>query len=181
MANQICISNIMCINTYFIIIILVSVLLYTIMLKQKSKEIIKKVYIDTASKLIEKRPQDERPELYRKVYDKLEEPTRLYDNRINIRTRGELPSYQNIGYLYREESDPTYNPEDKNRFALYGRPTYSGSDTWEYYITDQDVKITLSNKKEIMTGDEVSITGFAGKWKAHINDYQEYRYIPYIY
>ena len=180
--NQICIPKLMCVNTYFIILILAIVIIYTIRMKQKTKEIIKKVYVDTGSKIIENRyPQDQRPNLYRQLYDKLEEPKREYDNRINIRTRGELPSYQNIGYVYREESDPSYNPDEKNRVALYGRPEYSGADKWEYYITDDDIKITLDNTREIYTGDKVSIKGFAGEWTAHVNEYKEFKYIPFVY
>jgi len=183
MANKICIPGVMCINTYAIIIILLVVVVYTIRMKQKTKEIVKKVYVDSAKKLIAKRPQDEQPGLYRKMYDKLEEPTREYPGiPINIRTRGELPSFQNVGYIYRTESDPTYNPDDVNRFALYGRPEYSGADKWEYYVSGADnIKIKLSNNKEIYSGDTVSLTGFAGNWIAHINEFAEFRYIPFVY
>ena len=178
MPNQVCIPNLFCVNTYFII----SVLLFVIVYVYLSKRTNKKIYIDTAKKFIETRPQDERPGLYRKVYDKLEEPTRQYDNRINIRTKGEQPSYQNIGYVYRDETDPLYNADEVNRIALYGRPDYMGADRWEYYALSGDgIKIILDNKNEIYTDDTVSIKGFAGDWTAHVNDYQEFKYIPYIY
>ena len=181
MSNQVCISNLICLNTYFIIVILLVVISYVILMKQKTKSIIKKAYVDTARQLINKYPQDKRQGLYRQMYDKLEEPRREYDNRINIRTRGELPSFQNIGYVYRDESDPSYNPDEKNRLALYGRPTYEGSDTFEYYIIENDIKMKLSNNKEIYTDDKVVVKGFSGEWTAEINDYTQYRYIPYVY
>ena len=179
MPNQICIPKVACVNTNVIIIILVVVVVYVLRMKQT----IKKVYIDTASKIIQKRPQDDQPGLYRKMYDKLEEPTRLYPGtNINIRTKGELPSFQNVGYIYRTESDPTYNPDDINRFALFGRPEYSGADKWEYYVTGADnIKIKLSNNKEIYSGDKVSLQGFAGDWLVHINEFQEFKYIPFVY
>ena len=178
MPNQVCIPNLFCVNTYFIISVLVFVIVYIFLSKRTNK----KIYVDTATKFIESRPQDERPGLYRKVYDKLEEPTRKYDNSINVRTRGEQPSYQNIGYVYRDETDPLYNADEVNRIALYGRPDYTGSDRWEYYVLASDgIKIILDNKKEIYTDDTVAVKGFAGDWTAQVNDYQEYKYIPFLY
>ena len=186
MVNQICIPKLMCINTYFVIIILSVVLLYTIRMKMQTKEIIKKVYVDTASKLIEGRPQDQRPDLYRQMYDRLEQPSKTYVPSgggvpINIPTRGPEVSFQTVGYVYREESDPSYNPDEKNRASLYGRPTYGGSSVWEYYVIIDDIKIELSNNREISSGDVVSIKGFAGDWKAEIYEDKTFRYIPYIY
>jgi len=176
---KVCIPGVMCVNTYAIIIILLIVVAYTLRMKQT----VKKVYVDTAKKIIAKRPQDEQPGLYRKMYDKLEEPTRQYPGTaVNVRTQGALPSFQNVGYIYREESDPSYNPDDVNRFALYGRPDYAGADKWEYYVSGSDnIKIKLSNTKEIYSGDTVSLQGFAGSWITHVNEFQEFKYIPFIY
>jgi len=181
--KQLCIPNLFCVNYSFIIIVLLVVLLYVTLVQRKTKEIIKKVYVDSAKKVISRHPQDDQPGLYRKMYDKLEEPTRIYPGTpINIRTQGALPSFQNVGYIYREESDPSYNPDDVNRFALFGRPDYAGADKWEYYISGSDnIKIKLSNTKEIYSDDTVSLTGFAGDWLVHINDFAEFKYIPYIF
>lgn len=180
--NEFCIPNLFCVNYYFIVIILLISLIYIALNKMKSTEIVKKVYIDKASEQIDKRPQDERPDLYRKLYDKLEEPTRKYLP-INIPTRGETLPYQVVGYVYREETDANYNPEDVNRMILYGRPEYRGSTRYEYYITlpDDLIKIPLDNKEEIFTGDIVSVKGFTGDFIAEVYEYQQYKYIPYIY
>lgn len=182
MTNQICIPKLMCVNTYFVILILAVVLLYTFNMKRK----VKKVFVNKASDFIESRPQDQRPDLYRQMYDKLEQPSKTYVPSsggvpINIPTRGPELSFQSIGYVYREETDPTYNPDEKNRAMLYGRPTYSGSNVWEFYVIIDDIKIELSNNREIFSGDVVSIKGFAGDWKAEIYEDKTYRYIPYLY
>lgn len=181
--KQFCIPNLFCVNYSFIIIVLLVVLLYIVLIQRKTSNIVKKVYIDSGKKLINRHPQDDQPGLYRKLYDKLEEPTRLYPGTaINIRTKGELPSFQNVGYIYRTESDPFYNSDDVNRFALYGRPDYAGADKWEYFISGSDnIKIKLSNTKEIYTSDTVSVTGFAGNWVVHINTFQDFKYIPFLY
>lgn len=175
------------VNIYFVIIIVLIVLLVIQQNKKQHKEIIKKAYVDTASKIIEnKYPQDKRPDLYRKIYDKLEEPSKLhFPTRIpiNIRTRGAEVPYQQVGYVYRTESDPTYNPDENNRLPLYGRPDYRGSNVWEYYvqIPKDQIKIELSNNKEIYSEDKVSIKGFSGDWIAEIYENKEYKYIPYVY
>ena len=174
---QICIPNLLCVDYYFIILVLLVVLIYIFLNSRKNKI----VYIDTAKKIIDKRPQDQRPDLYRKVYDKLEEPTRKYDNAVNVRTRGELPSFQSVGYVYRDETDPLYNPDGTNRLVLYGRPDYVGADLFEYYVMDGDIKIVLDHTKEIYTDDKITVKGLAGQFTAHVNEYQEYKYIPFIY
>ena len=186
MSNQICISNLICLNTYFVFIILMVVLLYTIIQKQKTKEIVKKVYVDTAKKIInEKYPQDKHPDLYRRLYDKLEEPSKTHfpRNAINIRTRGILPPYQQVGYIYREEGSANYNPDKNNILPLFGRPEYRSSNIWEYYVIPKEtgIKIELTNNREIYTGDKVNVKGYQGEWVAEIYDNKEYKYIPYVY
>ena len=57
MPNQVCIPNLFCVNTYFIISVLVFVIVYIFLSKRTNK----KIYVDTATKFIESRPQDERP------------------------------------------------------------------------------------------------------------------------
>ena len=188
MSNQICISNLICLNTYFIIVILLVVILYIILMKQKTKNIVKKVYVDTAKNIIEtKYPQDKRPDLYRQMNDVLEEPSKThFPSRvpINIRTRGaELP-YQQVGYIYRNESDPTYNPDGVNTVPLYGRKDHRSSDIWEYYVIpdkNNNIKIELTNNREIFSGDKISVKTFTGEWIAEIYENKEYRYLPYLY
>ena len=65
-----------------------------------------------------------------------QEPKRYYDSRyhsrnkmrINVPTRGEPPSYQQVGIL-----TDIVNPE--NIKPLYGRQTYNGSGHWNYYTS----------------------------------------------
>ena len=62
------------------------------------------------------------------------EPSRYYDSkyttrqqmRINVPTRGEPPSYQQVGIL-------TDTVDGENVKPLYGRQTYRGSNSWNYY------------------------------------------------
>ena len=182
MANQICIPGVFCVNTYFIILILLIVIAYTIRFQSKTKEIIKKVYVDKASDIINRYPQDKRPDLYRQMRDVLEGPSKTHLP-INVRTRGSELPYQQVGYIYREESDAAYNPDESNRMPLYGRRDYRGSDIWEYYVIPrgETIKIELSNNREIFSGDNISVKGFAGDWIAEIYSNKEYKYIPYVY
>ena len=167
---------------YFItIVILLLVIIYLIFNKRRST----KKYIDGAKKIINRYPQDKHPSLYRAMNDKLEEPSRTYfpSTRINVHTRGEELPYQSMGYVYRDESDPNYNPDEINRLVLYGRPDYKGSSVFEYYVISpkDDIKIPLDNSKEIFSGDKVSVRGYTGEWIAEVYEYKEFRYIPYVY
>ena len=64
------------------------------------------------------------------------EPSRYYDSkyttrqqmRINVPTRGEPPSYQQVGIL-------TNTDDGENVKPLYGRQTYRGSNQWNYFTS----------------------------------------------
>ena len=64
------------------------------------------------------------------------EPSRYYDSkyttrqqmRINVPTRGEPPSYQQVGIL-------TDTVDSENVKPLYGRQTYRGSNQWNYFTS----------------------------------------------
>jgi len=124
--------------------------------------------------------------------DEYSEPKRYYDSkyttrrrmRINVPTRGEPPSYQQVGIL-----TDTDNPE--NIKPLYGRQTYRGSNQWNYFTSLDShlatkIPIELDNNdctsergcKEIYKNDTLNING-DNEYKANI--YQTYapRYIPY--
>lgn len=167
---------------YFIsIVILLLVIIYLILNKRKSN----KTYVDGAKKIINRYPQDQRPDLYRQMNDKLDEPSRSYfpGTRINIHTRGEELPYQSMGYVFRSEDDPDYNKDEVNRLVLYGRPDYRGSDIYEYYVISpkDDIKVPLDNTREIFSGDKISIRGYSGEFTAEVYEYREYKYIPYVY
>tara|TARA_B110000285_G_scaffold191570_1_gene219465 strand:- start:4292 stop:4846 length:555 start_codon:yes stop_codon:yes gene_type:complete len=130
--------------------------------------------------LIEQRYRD-------RVNDKFVEPERDYVNTrglpVNIRTRGAEPAFQSIGFLYRDESSANYNVDDENRFMLFGRPEWSGSSQFDYYVTSSggsSIKIPLSNEKELYDGDEVAIVGFTGNFKVELYDVSQIKYIPFL-
>ena len=64
------------------------------------------------------------------------EPRRYYDSRyhsrramrVNVPTRGEPPSYQQVGLLQDTEDSQNVKP-------LYGRQTYPGSNQWNYFTS----------------------------------------------
>ncbi len=96
---------------------------------------------------------------------------------INIETRGIIPNYDQVGYLFNESSN--------ERYPLYGRPKYIGSSQWEYYAKDNsENKIPLpieNNNKELYDDDIVQIKGISGDLDVNLYNVEKYRYIPYIY
>ena len=122
-----------------------------------------------------------------------QEPKRYYDSRyhtrnkmrINVPTRGEPPSYQQVGIL----TDLT-NPE--NIKPLYGRQTYNGSGQWNYFTSLDShlatkIPIELDNNdctdergcKEIYKNDTLNIGSGGPDYKANIYQTHAPRYIPY--
>ena len=193
MQPQVCITKDLCVNAYFVIAILIMVIVYMTQIQKDTQEIVSKAYAETDNLIKSEYPQDQHPELYRRLQDQLEEPSRTYQPTsqtyippgaipVNQSTQGGEPSYQAVGYVYRDETDPAYNPDQVNTFQLYGRPTYYGSNIWEYYVIIQNnVKIVLDNTKEIEDGDKVTIRGYAGEWNVTIYEDKTIKYIPYVY
>ena len=122
-----------------------------------------------------------------------QEPKRYYDSkyhtrkrmRINVPTRGEPPSYQQVGIL-----TDTDNPE--NIKPLYGRQTYRGSNQWNYFTSLDShlatkIPIELDNNdctsergcKEIYKNDTLNIGSTDNEYKANIYQTHAPRYIPY--
>lgn len=126
--------------------------------------------------------------LRNRIEDKLEEPSRDYINSnglpINIKTRGRELPYQMIGFLYRDETDTNYNKDDVNRLMLFGRPKWSGSNKFDYYVTTSEnssIKIPIEDSNdELFDGDTLSVTGFSGNFKVKLYEYKEMEYIPFI-
>ena len=123
-----------------------------------------------------------------------QEPKRYYDSkyhtrkrmRINVPTRGEPPSYQQVGIL-----TDTNNPE--NIKPLYGRQTYRGSNQWNYFTSLDShlatkIPVQLSDHdctdergcKEIYKGDILNIGDPGNEYKANIYQTHAPRYIPYL-
>jgi len=137
-----------------------------------------------------------------RIINPLLPPERSYTNTygipINIPSRGPFQSYQQIGILSKDEiADPDKIPgnnNDSNILPLFGRPTYAGSNRWNYYTTSdkfQSVKlpINIDGRKctddlgcdELREGDMVSIPSYNGRFRVEIYDFDKPRYIPFVY
>lgn len=137
-----------------------------------------------------------------RIINPLLPPERSYTNTygipINIPSRGLFQSYQQIGILSKDEiADPDKIPgnnNDSNILPLFGRPTYAGSNRWNYYTTSdkfQSVKlpINIEGRKctddlgcdELRDGDMVTIPSYNGRFRVEIYDFDKPRYIPFVY
>lgn len=137
-----------------------------------------------------------------RIINPLLPPERSYTNTygipINIPSRGPQQSYQQVGILYKENiENPGQIPGNNNEtnvLPLFGRPTYSGSNRWNYYTSSdkfQTVKlpISLDGRKctddlgcnELRDGDMVVIPSYNGRFRVEIYDFDKPRYIPYVY
>ena len=128
------------------------------------------------------------------VYDEpVKEPKRFYDSkyhtrremRVNVPTRGEAPSYQQVGIL-------TGTDDPENIKPLYGRQTYRGSGLWNYFtsldshlatkipiLRDDNDCTAERGCKEIYKNDTLSIGDPDNQYKANIYQTHAPRYIPY--
>jgi hypothetical protein len=84
-----------------------------------------------------------------------QQPGSDYNGYFRYPTRGYPPPYQLKGYLV-DNNDP------KNILSLFGRPKYTGSTEYQYYVSKKDInnneiKIDISNKREIYDGDTIVI------------------------
>ena len=121
------------------------------------------------------------------LYDPLIAPERRisYDqypntikNLINIPTRGYPDNYQLLGLLYRDN--------DEKILQLYGRPTYPGSNEYEYYATTEQngfinkIPFRIRGKREIEDQQHIEIPVLKGTFKVKLYDYDTPRYYPTI-
>ena len=137
-----------------------------------------------------------------RIINPLLPPERSYTNTygipINIPSRGPFQAYQQVGILSKEEiADPERIPgnnTDTSVLPLFGRPTYSGSNRWNYYTTSdkfQAVKLPINIDKrkctddlgcdELRDGDMVTIPSYNGRFRVEIYDFDKPRYIPFVY
>ena len=85
------------------------------------------------------------------------------------------------------------NNTDSIQLALYGKPTYPGSNQWSYYTMNDRhnaVKMPMSHKgqkcdnrygcDEIMNDDLITIPGYNGTFRAVIYDFDAPKYIPFV-
>ncbi len=108
---------------------------------------------------------------------------------INQPTRGEVVDYQQVGILTSERKDGMDEPII---VPLYGRPTYRGSQKYQYYGASDKVhmsRIPVMFKgkdcteeygcDEIYEGDRVSVPTYNRDFAANIYRKDNLRYIPY--
>lgn len=106
---------------------------------------------------------------------------------INVPSRGESGSYQQVGVLVNK------NSAESKILPLYGKQTYPGSRNWLYYTSSdqyQSVKLPISNRNqdctddtgchEITNGDNVEVPAYEQSFKANIYKFDKPRYIPYV-
>jgi hypothetical protein len=137
-----------------------------------------------------------------RIINPLLPPERSYVNTYgiptNIPSRGFSGGYQQVGSLHKTEvANDDSKPGNNNKsviLPLFGQPTYPGSNKWNYYTTTDKnamVKMTfkVNNKDsddkygvtELMSGDQVSMPEYNGKFDVKVYQFDQPRYIPYIY
>lgn len=179
-SNQVCISKFFCIDIYLLIGLLVLGLIFSIYSKNiLGKEVAQKVYYLKADE-----KDSHKKNYYDKIYDVLKAPYNTYQSEYpSVHTQGDaLPDFQQLGMVYRDESDPNYKPEQEQRFSLYGRPRYTGSNKYEYYVMTGGIKVMIgSDINELMTGDTIQVTGYTGDFKVEVYETLGPRYNPWSY
>ena len=139
---------------------------------------------------------------YERVINPLLPPERSYENTygisINVPSRGMSGEYQQVGMLYKDtvdsETKTIGSGNETTLLALYGRPTYPGSNRWSYYTSSDkyhQIKIPFSNNgkecnsqhgcAELYDGDQITLPAYNGVFKVNIYDYNTPRYIPYVW
>jgi hypothetical protein len=84
-----------------------------------------------------------------------QQPGSNYNGYFRYPTRGYPPPYQLKGYLVEENNS-------NNILSIFGRPKYTGSTEYEYYVSKKDInnneiKIDIGNKREIFNGENIRI------------------------
>ena len=213
MNNLICINRSLCMSkSYFflLLIIFVGMTIYYIHNTKKNADI----QLNEYKKLLDENKNDTKDNKYthnhnhtfinnlpvRKLleyrdrsvlYDPLIAPERRVDadqyplpiiNKINIPTRGYPDNYQIIGLLSRKG--------DEKMLQLFGRPTFPGSNQYEYYVTTETngfankIPIETKGKREIEDGANISIPLFdanKGDFQVKLYNYDTPRYNPYVF
>lgn len=127
---------------------------------------------------------------YNKLYNPLTDPTRrvnryeippyYFKEMIDIPTRGYPDSYSQIGVLVNNRK----KDQDNKILRLFGRQTYPGSNTYEYYIMVNSgldsIKLPLNTKRrnELYDGDEVFVKELDKKYTVNLYKYDYPRYYP---
>ena len=105
---------------------------------------------------------------------------------INVRTRGYLDAYRQVGLLTRLNGKETILP-------LMGRPLHTNRNKWQYYtISDQNqgIKLPVSRSgrsctneygcDELYNSDTIYVEGYKEAFKVTMYENALPRYIPYV-
>ena len=138
---------------------------------------------------------------YDRVVNPLLPPERSYENTygipINVPSRGMSGGFQQVGMLYKDDvvSEDSRVGQDSSSviMPLYGRPTYPGSNKWNYYVSSDKfhaVKMPVNVKgkssdethgvDELFDNDNLQIPAYNGNFVVKIYNYDKPRYIPYV-
>lgn len=201
MSNLICVNRNLCMSkNYFFLLLLIFIIMtiyYINVIKKKAQHQIneyKKMLNETKNtKIINNLPVRQLLE-YRDrsvLYDPLVAPERRIDmhqyplsilNKINIPSRGYPDNYQMVGLLSR--------PNDEKILQLFGRPTFPGSNQYEYYVTTETngftnkIPIETRGKREVEDGALIKVPMFdqnKGDFHVKLYDYNTPRYNPHIF
>ena len=120
---------------------------------------------------------------YKRINDPLYPPRKSYQP-INIHTRGESNTYQQVGFLH----------NNSNKLPVYGKQTYPGSNKYNYYTNSDDyhsIKLPiLKNNKdctddmgcdELQNNDNITVTSYNDSFEFTSYNFDKPRYIPYVY
>lgn len=138
---------------------------------------------------------------YDRVVNPLLPPERSFENTygipINTPSRGMSGGFQQVGMLYKDDivSEDSRVGKDSSSviMPLYGRPTYPGSNKWNYYVSSDKyhaVKMPVNVKgkssdethgvDELFDNDNLQLPAYNGNFVVKIYNYDKPRYIPYV-
>ncbi len=112
---------------------------------------------------------------------------------IQIPTRGFVGGYQQVGLLYKKDATNPESNNETNILPLFGRPTYTNSNRWNYYTASDkfhSLKIPIKIKgrdsldengcDELFNDDTVQVHPYNGEFKVTIYGYDTPKYLPQI-
>lgn len=218
--GKFCLSDSLCFRTENVILMFITVLVVLFFIQNTAKQynnvLITDVYkkqnrlVKLQNKLnsLENKFNiiDEKVVFEERIADPLIPPLQTYEGKytmrkspgmlVNIPTRGYVPNFQQIGVLH-PETEPTGSGEPlKNILPLFGKPTYPGSQKWQYYTNSNGfnplkLPVSIEGKnclddygcKQLYdVGEGVTVQG-AGNQKYKVGALYKFdspRYIPYI-
>jgi hypothetical protein len=95
---------------------------------------------------------------------------------VNIRTRGMPDNFQLVGILLRDK--------DEKIVQLFGRPTFPGSNQFEYYIITEHngfqnkIPIETRGQREVNDGDTINTP--IGEYRIKLYNYNSPKYNPFV-